>query len=124
MKLKLLAVAGLLVASYAHADFPYMSNNTAESRTRVQNGEITCEVSKPQATINAGVYGSNENNRYYGEDHDKGGYIGISIPIGGSDNQVDCNRLYDLSVKEKELKIKQLEQQVKMLEARQLSVEE
>ena len=105
----------------AKADLPYINNNTAEERTRVQNGDITCEVSKPKSTINDGVYGSNEDNWYYGRENDKGGYIGISIPIGGS-SSVDYNKLYELSVKEKELKIKQLEEQVKLLSSRTLKL--
>ena len=106
MKTILISLISLLSAYsfVAKADLPYINNNTAEERTRVQNGDITCEVSKPKSTINAGVYGSNEDNRYYGRENDKGGYIGISIPIGGS-SSVDCNKLYELSVKEKELKI-------------------
>ena len=125
MKTILISLISLLSAYsfVAKADLPYINNNTAEERTRVQNGDITCEVSKPNSTINAGVYGSNEDNRYYGRENDKGGYIGISIPIGGS-SSVDCNKLYELSVKEKELKIKQLEEQVKLLSSRTLKLSE
>lgn len=125
MKTILISLISLLSAYsfVAKADLPYINNNTAEERTRVQNGDITCEVSKPKSTINAGVYGSNEDNRYYGRENDKGGYIGISIPIGGS-SSVDCNKLYELSVKEKELKIKQLEEQVKLLSSRTLKLSE
>lgn len=122
--LKTLTLLCVLFAGVVHAEMPYINNNTASERTHIQNGDITCDVDKPKSTINAGVYGSNSNDHYYGQENDKGGYVGISIPIGGSDNTVDCNRLYDLSVKEKELKIKQLEEQVKTLQKRTLSVEE
>lgn len=122
---KYFIISVFITTSYAaHADFPYMNNNTADERTRVQNGEITCEVSKPHATLNVGAYGSNDNNYYYGRDQDKGAYVGISIPLGSAENDVDCNRLYNLSVKEKELKIKMLEEQVKQLQGRTLNVEE
>lgn len=118
---KTLFVTLMVFSTGVFADAPYMNNNTAESRERVQNGEISCETSKAQTTVNMGVYGSNGEDYYYSRS-DKGGYVGISIPIGDGGGKVDCNRLFELSVKEKELKIKQLEQQVAMLEARTLSV--
>lgn len=120
-KIVLSTLMSIFVSSSAFADAPYMNNNTAETRERVQNGEITCETSKPQTTVNMGVYGSNGENYFYSQS-DKGGYVGISIPIGDGGSKVDCNRLYELSVKEKELKIKQLEQQIALLEKRTLSI--
>lgn len=115
-----LFVATMFVTE-VQADMPYLGNNTTDSRERVQNGDISCETSKPQATVSMGVYGSNGENYYY-QQSDKGAYVGVSIPLGGSDMKVDCDRLYVLSVKEKELKIKQLEQQVALLEKRTLQV--
>lgn len=111
-----------LVGFSAYADMPYIGNNTAESRERIQSGDMTCETSKAQTTMNAGVYGSDSNNYGY-QTNDKGGYVGISIPIGGGDSKVDCNRLYDLVVKEKEMKIKELEKRIQLMEKRTLSVE-
>ena len=103
-------IALLLVSAGASADMPYIMNNVAESRDRIQNGDLTCESSRPQATINAGVYGNNGSEYRY-EDRDKGAYVGISIPMG-TGTKVDCNRLYDLTVQQKELQIKQLQQQL------------
>lgn len=106
----LLAAAAVMFSGASLADAPYINNNIAESRDRIQNGDLTCESSRPQATINAGVYG-NSGSQYRYNDEDKGGYIGISIPIG-TGSKVDCNRLYDLTVRQKELQIKQLEAQL------------
>ncbi|MEQ5091644.1 hypothetical protein ABN224_16760 [Providencia rettgeri] len=108
--LKLTIALFSLFPYIASADVPYIYNNIAESRERIQNGDLTCESSKPQATINAGLYG-NKGSKYYYKDEDKGGFIGISIPIG-ENSKVDCNKIYELTVRQKELQIKQLESQL------------
>lgn len=126
---KLIMIALLMASGSALADMPYINNNTAENRERVQKGEFVCETSKAQTTINAGVYGSSEGlnsgNSYYGnyqnQNNDKGGYIGISIPIGEGP-KVDCSQLYDQVIRENDLRIKQLEMQVKLLEQRNLTI--
>lgn len=119
-KLNWLLVLGLFSTS-AMADLPYINNNTAQSSERIQTGDMSCETSKAQTTVNAGVYGNNSVDYGY-QQNDKGGYVGISVPIGG-DSKVDCNRLYDLVVKEKEMKIKELEKRIQLMEQRTLTVE-
>lgn len=116
------ALLGLVFSNVVIADMPYISNNTAESRERIQTGDMSCESSKAQTTVNAGVYGGHSQDYGY-ISNDKGGYIGISIPIGDTGSKVDCNRLYDLVVREKEMKIKELEKRVQMMEQRTLTVE-
>lgn len=105
----------ILIAAFftnlALADVPYMTNNTASSSERVQVGDVSCDSSKPQSTINIGAYGNN-GNRYSYEDSDKGGFVSISIPIGESAVKTDCSRLYDLGVKMKEVELKQREMAV------------
>ncbi|MCS5737303.1 hypothetical protein, partial [Herbiconiux daphne] len=99
------------------ADAPYINNNTASSSERVTDGEVSCDTTHAQATINGGVFQDNNPYHYY-EGEDKGGYVGISIPLGGGGN-VDCSKLYNQVLKKNELKIKQLEQQVALLQKRQ-----
>ena len=121
---KILATLILSVVSFSSlAEMPYINNNTADSRERIQKGDIVCETSKAQATINAGVYGGKESNYYYNQD-DKGGYVGISIPIGGGDSKVDCSRLYDQVLRENDMRIKQLEAQLELMKRRTLTVGE
>lgn len=98
----------------ALADIPYITNNIAESRERVQNGDMSCETSHPQATVNAGVYGNN-GQQYRYQDDDKGAFIAISIPIGGNQNKVDCQPMYDQMLRQKDLQLKQLQAQNEML---------
>lgn len=121
-KSSLLLVLGLVFSTSAMADLPYINNNTAQSSERIQSGDMTCETSKAQTTVNAGVYGNNSMDYGY-QQNDKGGYVGISVPIGDGGSKVDCNRLYDLVVKEKEMKIKELEKRIQLMEQRTLTVE-
>lgn len=121
MNKSLVLIVGLVFSTSVFADLPYISNNTAQSSERIQTGDMTCETSKAQTTVNAGVYGNNSMDYGY-QQNDKGGYIGVSVPIGG-DSKVDCNRLYNLVVKEKEMKIKELEKRIQLMEQRTLTVE-
>lgn len=121
MNKSLVLMVGLVFSTSVFADLPYISNNTAQSSERIQTGDMTCETSKAQTTVNAGVYGNNSMDYGY-QQNDKGGYIGVSVPIGG-DSKVDCNRLYNLVVKEKEMKIKELEKRIQLMEQRTLTVE-
>lgn len=121
-KSNMLLVLVLFYSTSALADLPYINNNTAQSSERIQTGDMSCETSKAQTTVNAGVYGNNSMDYGY-EQNDKGGYIGISVPIGEGGSKVDCNRLYDLVVKEKEMKIKELEKRIQLMEQRTLTVE-
>ncbi|QQV92234.1 hypothetical protein MOC16_gp271 [Klebsiella phage vB_KpM_FBKp24] len=115
----LLFIVTLVAAGTAFADAPYITNNIAENRGRIQNGDISCEVSRPQATINVGAYGNNGSEYRYAND-DKGGYVSISIPLGGDDKMAEsCERLADLSRRQKELQIKRLEMEMDRMEKNQ-----
>jgi len=115
----LLFAVTLACSAMAFADAPYIMNNTAENRGRVQNGDISCEVSRPQATINVGAYGNN-GSQYRYADNDKGGYVSISIPLGGDDKMAEsCERLADLSRRQKELQIRRLEMEMERMEQNQ-----
>lgn len=115
----LLLIVMMVTACTAFADAPYITNNIAENRGRIQNGDISCEVSRPQATINVGAYGNNGSEYLYAND-DKGGYVSISIPLGGDDKMAEsCERLADLSRRQKELQIKRLEMEMDRMEKNQ-----
>ncbi|CAM8750819.1 hypothetical protein CENTIMANUS_00216 [Klebsiella phage vB_KpM_Centimanus] len=115
----LLFIVTMVTACTAFADAPYITNNIAENRGRIQNGDISCEVSRPQATINVGAYGNNGSEYRYAND-DKGGYVSISIPLGGDDKMAEsCERLADLSRRQKELQIKRLEMEMDRMEKNQ-----
>lgn len=115
----LLLIVMMVTAGAAFADAPYITNNIAENRGRIQNGDISCEVSRPQATINVGAYGNNGSEYRYAND-DKGGYVSISIPLGGDDKMAEsCERLADLSRRQKELQIKRLEMEMDRMEKNQ-----
>lgn len=115
----LLLIVMMVTACTAFADAPYITNNIAENRGRIQNGDISCEVSRPQATINVGAYGNNGSEYHYAND-DKGGYVSISIPLGGDDKMAEsCERLADLSRRQKELQIKRLEMEMDRMEKNQ-----
>lgn len=115
----LLLIVMMVTACTAFADAPYITNNIAENRGRIQNGDISCEVSRPQATINVGAYGNNGSEYRYAND-DKGGYVSISIPLGGDDKMAEsCERLADLSRRQKELQIKRLEMEMDRMEKNQ-----
>lgn len=115
----LLLIVMMVTACTAFADAPYITNNIAENRGRIQNGDISCEVSRPQATINVGAYGNNGSEYHYAND-DKGSYVSISIPLGGDDKMAEsCERLADLSRRQKELQIKRLEMEMDRMEKNQ-----
>lgn len=115
----LLLILTMMTSWFALADAPYITNNIAENRGRIQNGDISCEVSRPQATINVGAYGNNGSEYRYAND-DKGGYVSISIPLGGDDKMAEsCERLADLSRRQKELQIKRLEMEMDRMEKNQ-----
>lgn len=115
----LLLILTMMASWFALADAPYITNNIAENRGRIQNGDISCEVSRPQATINVGAYGNNGSEYRYAND-DKGGYVSISIPLGGDDKMAEsCERLADLSRRQKELQIKRLEMEMDRMEKNQ-----
>ena len=95
------------------ADMPYITNNVAMGHERIQDGDKVCETSTPTTTINAGVYGNN-GDQYDYRDQDKGGYIGISIPIGGTP-KIDCNSLYEKMLKTKDMENEQKSAQIEIL---------
>lgn len=105
------------------ADMPYINHATSETSDRITNGDLTCESRKPIANLNAGVYGSdnNDNTYYYnGSRKDQGVYVGVTIPLYSKSSAVNCDSLYQLSLKKEQLRVEQLEMQIEMLKSRRL----
>lgn len=120
---KTLLVSALVsFCSSVYADMPYINNNVSSTHERIQDGDKTCETSKPTTTINAGVYG-NSGNQYFYEQNDKGGYVGISIPIGGGSN-INCDTLYQKMLKTKDMENEQKEAQIEILKRQLAAAEE
>lgn len=110
---RLLTITCLFFPVLSYADMPYINTSPSDSRSRVQDGDKSCESSKAQTTLNVGVYGNN-GNQYMYSDEDKGGFISLSVPIGHSDT-LDCSKLYDQLLKSKEMDNEQKEIQIQQL---------
>ena len=94
-------------------------------------GELDCSNAIGSATnLEVGVTGlidggsyDNLNNYINGGKPDVGVYARIIIPLGKrAKSRIDCNRLYELELRRKQLEVIKLEQQIR--ELRQLQFEE
>ena len=110
---RLLTLTCLFLPVLSYADMPYINTSPSESRSRVQDGDKSCESSKAQTTLNVGVYGNN-GSQYMYADQDKGGFVSLSVPIGHSDT-LDCSKLYDQLLASKEMDNEQKEIQIQQL---------
>lgn len=112
----------LFISCSTMADMPSMNNMTSEKSERITNGDLTCETRSPTATINAGVYSSDNQRAYYNgiNEKDQGMYVGVSIPIFSKSKSVSCDNLYQLTLKKEQLRVQQLEMQIKRLESQNL----
>lgn len=118
----ILTLPALFMVKTAFADAPYISNNVATGHERVQDGDKVCETSKPTTTVNAGVYSDN-GTQYMYQQQDKGGYVGISIPLGGG-SDIDCGALYDKMLKTKDMENEQKEAQIQILKQQLAAAQE
>lgn len=92
-------------------------------------GELDCSHAIGSATnlevgvtglINKGEYDAMNN--YYNNTRtgDVGVFARITIPLGKKNkNRIDCNRLYELELRTKQLEVMKLEQEIKQLKALQ-----
>lgn len=112
----------LFISCSTMADMPSMNNMTSEKSERITNGDLTCETRAPTATINAGVYSSDNQRAYYNgiNEKDQGMYVAVSIPIFSKSKSVSCDNLYQLTLKKEQLRVQQLEMQIKRLESQNL----
>ena len=69
---------------------------------RLPDGFQCSSGNSPSAYIDAGIF-QNNLGRAESTDKDYGGYVRILIPIGGGADRVDCNKLYEYGLREREL---------------------
>lgn len=124
--MKKLIMLMMLGCSAAYAEMPYINHSTSELTDRVTNGDLTCESRKPVANLNAGVYSSdNDDNTFYnnGKRQDQGMYVGVTIPLYTKSKTVNCDSLYELSLKKEQLRVQQLEMQIELMKSRRLTAD-
>lgn len=104
--------------SYAQVSVQLPSTVTGGSRDRIVSPDrFECENSlSGKAQLEYGVAASNSRNaNNFSPNQDTGNnvtvYGKIIIPIGGPKNRIDCNRLFELEVRKRELEIRLLEMQ-------------
>lgn len=117
----------LIAASVAHADtaslnlaLPNAPMNHQSDKFRA--GELDCSNAIGSATqMEFGVTGIIDNNRHgsgFMDDRsgDVGVYARITIPLGRvAKSRIDCNRLYELELRKKQLEVMKLEQEIQQL---------
>lgn len=124
-----------LLANTAHADSLSLSLPGAPGSYQSDKfaaGDLNCSNAIGSATnLELGVTGLIENGNYdamnnYLNDRrtgDVGVYARITIPLGKRvKSRVDCNRLYELELRKKQLEVQRLEAELKQL--RELQFEE
>lgn len=121
------AFALSLIATGSYADtsslnlaLPNVPMNYQSDKFRA--GELDCSNAIGSATqMEFGVTGIIDNNSYgSGFLDDRGGDVGvyarIVIPLGRTvKSRIDCNRLYELELRKKQLEVMKLEQEIQQL---------
>lgn len=124
----LLVLVLLLFYTPAHADsasfnlsIPGMPQNYQSDRFRA--GDLDCSNSIGSATqLEFGVTGILTKNSSFGtsEVGDVGVYSRIVIPLGNRvESRIDCNKLYELELRKKQLEVEKLEQELQQLRSLQ-----
>lgn len=130
-----LLICVLIYASSSWADSLNLSLPGAPGSyqsDKFRAGDLDCSNAIGSATnLEFGVTGIIENggydsmNNYYNDNQtgDVGVYARITIPLGKRvKNRIDCNRLYELELRTKQLEVQKLERELQQL--RQLQFEE
>ena len=129
-----LLICVLIYASSSWADssslslaLPGGAGNYQSDKFRA--GELDCSHAIGSATnLEFGVTGLIQKgqydamNNYFNDSrvNDVGVYARITIPLGKRNkNRIDCNRLYELELRQKQLEVMKLEQEIKQLKALQ-----
>jgi len=122
--MRLLVIVFILLATRVSADnaalnltIPGLPQNFQTDRFRA--GELDCQNAIGSATqLELGVTGILDQGSVFGsgEQGDVGVYGRIIIPLGKVPrSRIDCNRLYELELKRKQLEILKLEQELQQL---------
>lgn len=118
----------ILFGTVAYADSSSLNlalpgSNPGYGSDKFRAGDLDCSNSIGSATqLEFGVTGIiNKNNNPYDMDFDSGrtGDVGIYsrivIPLGGPKNRINCNDLFELELKKKQLEVMKLERELKQL---------
>ena len=123
--LRLLVIGSLLIGSMAYADgstslnlaLPSTPQNYQNDRFRA--GDLDCQNAIGSATqLEFGVTGIIDQSDEFGGPRtgDIGVYSRITIPLGKQPKtRIDCNRLYELELRRKQLEVMRLEQELQQL---------
>jgi len=127
----LLIVCGALIAGPAYAESSSLNFGLPSAPMNYQSdkfraGDLDCSNAIGSATqLEYGVTGLLQKNDQYGGGMDVGDvgvYARIVIPLGKRvKSRIDCNRLYELELRKKELEVLKLEAEIRQL--RQLEFE-
>lgn len=122
----LLATKVAADSSSLNLQLPGSAGNYQSDKFRA--GELDCSNAIGSATnlefgvtgiINKGEY-DQLNNYFNSERGDIGVYARITIPLGKrTKSRIDCNRLYELELRSKQLEVQKLEEEIKRLKTLQ-----
>ena len=122
---KLLAVFLLVSATSAHAvdlQIPYIPNTSGSDTIRSGNDQCSNTIDS-EVKLDLGVIHSEEDNNllnYNGRGSGNSVYARVVIPFslfsGPKPKRVDCSRLYELQLREKELDLRERELKLRALE--------
>lgn len=133
MKIRYLLPILCICSSMAYADNSGISlalpgGSTNYQSDKFRTGDLDCSNAIGSATnlelgvtgiINRGRYDS-MNNYFNDRTGDVGVFARITIPLGKrAKSRIDCNKLYELELKKKQLEVMKLEQEVQRLRALQ-----
>lgn len=121
---KLIAICLLATATAAHADIqiPYTSTPSGSDSIRSGNDQCSNTIDSP-VKLDIGVVHSQEDNdmlNFNGSGSSNSVYARIVIPFnlfsGPKPNRIDCSRLYELQLRERELDLRERELKLRALE--------
>lgn len=127
--MRILIILFMIVAGSAHADssslnlqLPSTGGNYQSDKFRA--GELDCSNAIGSATnLEFGVTGIIDKEYYdpqrdftIGQQTDVGVFARITIPLGKrTKSRIDCNRLYELELRKKQLEVMKLEKELQQL---------
>ena len=125
---KIICLITLLSGAVAYADSSSLNlalpgSNPGYGSDKFRAGDLDCQNAIGSATqLEFGVTGIiNKNNDPYSMNYnetrtgDVGVYSRIIIPLGGPKSRINCNDLYQLELRKKQLEVMKLERELKQL---------
>lgn len=114
----------LSAGAYAQSSSLNLSLPTAPGNYQSDSfkaGDLDCSNAIGSATnLEFGVTGIIDNNQDYTKTGDVGIFARITIPLGQKPkSRIDCNRLYELELRKKQLEVARLEAELRRLQSLQ-----